>query len=64
MVAGHSACGATISLVPGRTRVDRLVYVRAFVPEPGRSILDVVGAGVRETMLSVSRDDGNGCRSF
>ena len=64
VVVGHSAGGATISLVPGRTRVDRLVYVTAVVPEPGRSIADVVGAGVRETMLSVSHDDGNGCRSF
>jgi pimeloyl-ACP methyl ester carboxylesterase len=64
VVVGHSAGGATISLVPSRTRVDRLVYVTAVVPEPGRSIADVVGAEVRETMLSVSRDDGNGCRSF
>jgi hypothetical protein len=38
--------------------------VTAVVPEPGRSIADVVGADVRETILSVSRDDGNGCRSF
>ena len=36
----------------------------AVVPEPGRSIADVVGAGVRKTMLSVSHDDGNGCRSL
>jgi pimeloyl-ACP methyl ester carboxylesterase len=64
VVVGHSAGGATISLVPGRTRVDRLVYVTAVVPEPGCSIVDVVGTDVRETMLSVSRDDGNGCRSF
>jgi pimeloyl-ACP methyl ester carboxylesterase len=64
VVVGHSAGGATISLVPGLTRVDRLVYVTAVVPEPGRSIADLLGAGVRETMLSVSRDDGNGCRSF
>jgi pimeloyl-ACP methyl ester carboxylesterase len=64
VVVGHSAGGATISLVPGRTRVDRLVYVTAVVPEPGRSIADAVGAGVCETMLSVSHDDGNGCRSF
>ena len=64
VVVGHSAGGATISLVPSRTHVDRLVYVTAVVPEPGRSIADVAGAEVRETMLSVSRDDGNGCRSF
>lgn len=64
VVVGHSAGGATISLVPGRTCVDRLVYVTAVVPEPGRSIADVAGAEVRETILSVSRDDGNGCRSF
>ena len=36
----------------------------AFVPEPVRSLIDVAGAEVRETILSVSRDDGNGCRSF
>jgi hypothetical protein len=41
-----------------------LVYVTAVVPQPGRSIADVVGADVRSMMLSVSRDDGNGCRSF
>lgn len=64
VVVGHSAGGATISLVPDLTRVDRLVYVTAFVPEPGRSIADIAGADVRQTILSVSRDDGNGCRSF
>ena len=64
VVVGHSAGGATVSLVPARIRVDRLVYVTAVVPEPGRSITDVAGADVRETILSVSRDDGNGCRSF
>jgi pimeloyl-ACP methyl ester carboxylesterase len=64
VVVGHSAGGATISLVPDRARVDRLVYVTAFVPEPGRSIVDLAGAEVREMILSVSHDDGNGCRSF
>ena len=43
VVVGHSAGGATISLVPARTRVDRLVYVTAVVPEPGRSIVDAAG---------------------
>ncbi len=64
VVVGHSAGGATISLVPDRACVDRLVYVTAFVPEPGRSIVNVAGADVREAILSVSHDDGNGCRSF
>jgi len=64
VVVGHSAGGATISLMPARIRVDRLVYVTAVVPEPGRSITDIIGADVRETILSVSLDDGNGCRSF
>jgi hypothetical protein len=64
VVVDHSAGGAPISLVPERTRVDRLVYVTAVVPQPGRSIVDVIGGDVRETILSVSRDDGNGCRSF
>jgi len=64
VVVGHSAGGATISLVPARTRVDRLIYVTAVVPAPGHSIADSVGAEVLETIWSVSRDDGNGCRSF
>ena len=64
VVVGHSAGGATISLVPERTHVDRLVYVTAFVPEPGRSIVDIAGAEAREVIMAVSRDDGNGCRSF
>ena len=64
VVVGHSAGGATISLVPSRTRVDRLVYVTAVVPEPGRSITEVAGDEARETERMVSRDDGDGCRSF
>jgi len=64
VVVGHSAGGATISLVPGKARVDRLIYVTAVVPEAGRSIIDIAGDEVRETILSISRDDGNGCRSF
>lgn len=63
-VVGHSAGGATVSLVPGFTRVDRLVYVTAVVPVPGLSIIEAVGAETGETILSVSKDDGNGCRSF
>jgi pimeloyl-ACP methyl ester carboxylesterase len=64
VVVGHSAGGATISLVPELTRVDRLVYVTAFVPGPGRSVVELAGDETRALILSVSRDDGDGCRSF
>lgn len=64
VVVGHSAGGATISLVPDLIHVDRLVYVTAFVPEPGRSIVDLAGAETRQMILAASRDDGDGCRSF
>jgi pimeloyl-ACP methyl ester carboxylesterase len=64
VVVGHSAGGATISLVPAHARVDRVVYVTAVVPEPGRSLADLVGPEVREALLAITRDDGNGCRSF
>jgi pimeloyl-ACP methyl ester carboxylesterase len=64
VLVGHSAGGATISLVPTLTRVDRLAYVTAFVPEPGRSVVDIAGPHTSDTILAVSRDDGDGCRSF
>lgn len=64
VVVGHSAGGMTIPLVPARTRVDHLVYVTAIVPEPGRSLADLAGVDVMRTILALTRDDGNGCRSF
>lgn len=53
VVVGHSSDSATISLVPDQTRVDRLIYVTAFVLEPGRSIVDIAGVEVRDTILSI-----------
>jgi pimeloyl-ACP methyl ester carboxylesterase len=64
VVVGHSAGGATISLVPEQAHVDRLVYVTAVVPEPGRSILELAGAEALDGIMALSHDDGNGCRSF
>ena len=64
VLVAHSAGGAAISLVPDRSPVDRLVYVTAVVPEPGRTLLDLIGADVRAALLEVTNDDGNGCRSF
>jgi hypothetical protein len=58
------AGGTTISLVPDLTRVDGLVYVIAFVPESGPLDSHTAGADVRDMILPISNDDGNGCRSF
>ena len=64
IVVAHSAGGATTSLVASRVPVDRLVFVTAVVPEPGRSIAELVGPGVRSTIDSVTIDHGDGTRSF
>jgi pimeloyl-ACP methyl ester carboxylesterase len=64
VLVAHSAGGATVALVPKLAAVARLIYVTAIVPEPGRSILEIVGPDVEAAVLDVSVDDGNGCRSF
>jgi pimeloyl-ACP methyl ester carboxylesterase len=52
-LVGHSYGGMVISGVAGRTtgRIGQLVYLDAFVPEPGKSLLDYLGdraAAMRE----------------
>lgn len=42
------------------TRVARLVYVDAFVPEPGRSFLDLLPDRARTAMLSAAQAMGRG----
>lgn len=64
VVVGHSAGGATISLVPGLARVDQLVYVTAVVPEPGRSVLELAGPNTRATLADITIDHGDGRCSF
>ena len=64
ILVAHSAGGATIPLVAARVPVDRLIFVSAFVPEPGRSIYDVAGPDIQSTIESVTIDHGDGTRSF
>jgi len=64
ILVAHSAGGATIPLVAARVPADRLVFVAAVVPEPGRSISEVVGPMTRSAMDSVTIDHGDGTRSF
>jgi pimeloyl-ACP methyl ester carboxylesterase len=64
VVVGHSAGGATISLLPERVEVDRLVYVAAVVPQPGKSILQALGDEVMNAVLDVTVDNGDGTRAF
>jgi len=64
ILVGHSAGGATISLVAARVPADRLVFVTAIVPEPGRSIFEVAGSDAQSTIDAVSIDHGDGTRSF
>ncbi len=64
ILVGHSAGGATIALVAGQVPVDRIVFVTAVVPEPGRSIFEAAGAEAIATIDAVTIDHGDGTRSF
>lgn len=55
VVVGHSLGGLTIPLVAARVPVRRLVYLCAFVPQPGRAFNDWMGG---EPDLFPSAPDG------
>src|SRR3954452_7454399 len=42
VVVGHSLAGLCLPVIASRRRVDRVVYLAAVVPAPGRSFLDVL----------------------
>ena len=42
VVVAHSASGLFLPLVPGKCRVQRLVFLAAVIPQIGRSLLDQV----------------------
>ena len=64
VLVAHSAGGATIPLVAARVPADRLIFVAAVVPEPGRSIYDTLGPDVQAAIGSVIIDHGDGTRSL
>lgn len=58
LLVGHSSSGAVISGVAQRVprRLAALCYLDAFVPEPGRSVLDLLPPARREHFLALVRD--------
>lgn len=64
ILVGHSAGGATIPLAAAMLPVDRMVFVAAFVPEPGVPLYETVGPDVRDAINAISVDNGDGTRSL
>jgi pimeloyl-ACP methyl ester carboxylesterase len=64
VLVGHSYGGMVATGVAdrARTRVRRLVYLDAFVPRDGQSLLDLLPADVRERMREAARAAGEGWR--
>jgi pimeloyl-ACP methyl ester carboxylesterase len=60
VLVGHSSSGAVITGVAQRAgeRLAALVYLDAFVPRPGQSVLDLLGPERREHFLSLVDADG------
>ena len=60
MLVGHSYAGAVISGVAQRRgeRIGELVYLDAFVPQPGQSLFDLMRPERRDSLLSAA--DGAG----
>jgi pimeloyl-ACP methyl ester carboxylesterase len=61
-LVGHSYGGMVITGVAARaaTRIGHLVYLDAFVPEAGRSLLDYVGAERAQAMRDAAQAQGEG----
>ena len=64
IVVGHSYAGMIISGVAERnpTQVRRLVFLDAFIPEDGQSVLDLLPPEIGTHFRGVARDHGDGCR--
>lgn len=64
VLVGHSSSGAVISGVAAACpeRVSRLVYLDAFVPEVGESVMDLVPPARREFFERLARESGDGWR--
>lgn len=64
IVVGHSYAGMIISGVAERnpTQVRRLVFLDAFIPEAGQSVLDLLPPEIGTHFRGVARDHGDGWR--
>ena len=64
VLVGHSYGGMVATGVAdrARARVRRLVYLDAFVPRDGQSLLDLLPADIRERMRDSSKTTGDGWR--
>jgi pimeloyl-ACP methyl ester carboxylesterase len=64
ILVGHSYAGMIITAVAEQVpnRLDRLVYVDAFVPDDGQSVLDLLPAPLVERFRQVANDSGDGWR--
>ncbi|MCB2130026.1 MAG: alpha/beta fold hydrolase [Rhodobacteraceae bacterium] len=61
-LVGHSAAGFPITLAAERApdRIARLIYLCAYVPKPGMSMIDMRRAGPRQTLTGVVHADPGG----
>jgi pimeloyl-ACP methyl ester carboxylesterase len=64
ILVGHSYAGMIISGVVERNpaQVRRLVFLDAFIPEDGQSVLDLLPAEIGTYFRNVARDHGDGWR--
>ena len=62
VLVGHSSSGAVITGVADRApaRIAHVVYLDAFVPEDGQSVLDLITPARRQMMEELVRAEGNG----
>lgn len=67
VVVGHSMGGLTIPLVAARMPVKRLVFVAAFVSDPGKTLVDALASmpdAINPAMASAGVDNGDGTTSM
>ena len=62
VLVGHSSSGAVVTGAADRTphRLAHIVYLDAFVPRDGQSVLDLVPAGRRKILEELARTEGHG----
>ncbi len=62
VLVGHSYGGMVATAVADRSRdrIARLVYLDAFVPGDGQSLLDLLPRATGEAMRAAARDEGDG----